>query len=217
MPQLDSPINQMTQANPPFDPAPSLTHTLREAARHGERAVLLCSFQKEETVLLDMLFGLEPKARVFAIDTHYLFPETYAYWREVEQRYGTSIEVFEGPSQEALEATHGERIWERKPELYLAIAKVAPLVTALGAAAAAGHAAPAGAPPSDHSRPAARPPSTSDPAPATAAPAGPAPHSDVPPYPHPPGQTSENITNPPGPCAHRLKPPTNSAQNCSRS
>ena len=41
---------------------------------------LACSFQKEETVLLDMLFALEPKARVFAVDTHHLFPETYAYW-----------------------------------------------------------------------------------------------------------------------------------------
>jgi phosphoadenosine phosphosulfate reductase len=96
------------------------------------KVALACSFQKEETVLLDMLFGLEPKTRVFAIDTHYLFPETYAYWREVEQRYGTSINVFEGPSQEELEAIHGERVWERNSDLYLAVAKVAPLVTALG-------------------------------------------------------------------------------------
>ena len=41
------------------------------------RVALACSFQKEETVLLDMLFAVEPKARVFAIDTHHLFPETY--------------------------------------------------------------------------------------------------------------------------------------------
>ena len=96
------------------------------------KVALACSFQKEETVLLDMLFALESKARVFAIDTHYLFPETYAYWREVEQRYDTSIEVFEGPSQQQLEATHGEQVWEHKSDLYLAVAKVAPLVTALG-------------------------------------------------------------------------------------
>jgi phosphoadenosine phosphosulfate reductase len=86
---------------------------------------LACSFQKEETVLLDMLFALEPKARVFAIDTHHLFPETYAYWRDVEQRYGTTIETFAGPPVE-------DGLWETKPDLYLAIAKVAPLVTALG-------------------------------------------------------------------------------------
>ena len=92
---------------------------------------LACSFQKEETVLLDLLFSLEPKARVFAIDTHYLFPETYALWREVEQRYSTTIEVFEGPSREELAAVHGDGIWEQKPDLYLAIAKVAPLSSAL--------------------------------------------------------------------------------------
>ena len=93
---------------------------------------LACSFQKEETVLLDMLFALEPKARVFAIDTHYLFPETYELWREVERRYGTKVEVFEGPSPEKLTATHGEDLWERKPDLYLALAKVEPLARALG-------------------------------------------------------------------------------------
>jgi phosphoadenosine phosphosulfate reductase family protein len=59
------------------------------------RVALASSFQKEESVLLDMLFALEPGARVFAIDTHHLFPETYELWREMERRYGTTIEVFE--------------------------------------------------------------------------------------------------------------------------
>jgi phosphoadenosine phosphosulfate reductase len=85
---------------------------------------LASSFQKEETVLLDMLFELDPKARVFAIDTHYLFAETYDYWREVERRYDTKVEVFEGAAVE-------EGLWERKPDLYLAIAKVEPLNRAL--------------------------------------------------------------------------------------
>jgi phosphoadenosine phosphosulfate reductase len=92
---------------------------------------LACSFQKEESVLLDMLFELEPKARVFAIDTHYLFPETHELWREVERRYDAKIEVFEGPSADELNAAHGERLWETKPDLYLAIAKVEPLTRAL--------------------------------------------------------------------------------------
>jgi phosphoadenosine phosphosulfate reductase len=101
-------------------------------ARFGDRLSLACSFQKEETVLLDLIFGIEPNARVFAIDTHYFFPETYEYWREVERHYGTKVEVFEGPSAEELAATHGESLWERKPELYLALAKVEPLARALG-------------------------------------------------------------------------------------
>ena len=88
------------------------------------RVALACSFQKEESVLLDMLFALEPKARAFAIDTHHLFPETYELWREVERRYDTTIERFEGAPVEA-------GLWETKPDLYLAIAKVEPLNRAL--------------------------------------------------------------------------------------
>ena len=88
------------------------------------KVALASSFQKEETVLLDLLFGLEPKARVFAIDTHYLFPDTYELWREVEERYDTKVEVFEGAPVE-------EGLWETKPDLYLAIAKVEPLNRAL--------------------------------------------------------------------------------------
>ncbi len=92
---------------------------------------LACSFQKEEAVLLDMLLAVEPGARVFALDTHVLFPETYAVWREVERRYGIEVEVFEGPSLGRQAATHGEALWERKPELCCAIRKVEPLGRAL--------------------------------------------------------------------------------------
>jgi len=88
------------------------------------KVALACSFQKEESVLLDMLFAIEPQARVFAIDTHHLFPETYELWGAVEQRYSTTIEVFEGGPVE-------DGLWETKPDLYLAIAKVEPLNRAL--------------------------------------------------------------------------------------
>jgi phosphoadenosine phosphosulfate reductase len=88
------------------------------------KVALACSFQKEESVLLDMLFAIEPKARVFAIDTHHLFPETYELWREVERRYDTKVEVFEGAAVE-------DGLWETKPDLYLSIAKVEPLNRAL--------------------------------------------------------------------------------------
>ena len=95
------------------------------------RVSLACSFQKEESILLDMLFALEPKARVFALDTHVLFPETYAVWREVERRYSTTVEVYEGPSLGRQAAIHGEALWERNPSLCCAIRKVAPLARAL--------------------------------------------------------------------------------------
>jgi phosphoadenosine phosphosulfate reductase len=95
------------------------------------RVSLACSFQKEEAVLLEMLFALEPKARVFALDTHVLFPETYAVWREVERRYSTRVEVYEGPSLGRQAATHGDELWGRNPELCCSIRKVEPLARAL--------------------------------------------------------------------------------------
>jgi phosphoadenosine phosphosulfate reductase len=95
------------------------------------RVSLACSFQKEESVLLDMFLALDPAARVFALDTHVLFPETYAVWRAVEQRYGIQVEVYEGPSLGRQAAVHGDALWERKPDLCCAIRKVEPLTRAL--------------------------------------------------------------------------------------
>jgi phosphoadenosine phosphosulfate reductase len=99
--------------------------------RFGSGLVLACSFQKEETVLLDMLLTTDPSARVFALDTHVLFPETYAYWQQVEERYATKIEVFEGPSMGRQAAEHGPSLWETAPDRCCAIRKVEPLARAL--------------------------------------------------------------------------------------
>jgi phosphoadenosine phosphosulfate reductase len=129
MPQLDSPINQMTQANTPFDPAPSLTHTLREAARHGEKAVLLCSFQKEESVLLDELLRLDQgtgdAVRIVTIDTGVLFEQTMKTWRAFEQRFGVQIEVVDASSPDVP--------WSG-PEHCCSVAKVAALERSLAGA-----------------------------------------------------------------------------------
>ena len=52
-------------------------------------------------MLLDMLLAIAPDARVFALDTHVLFPETYDVWRQVEKRYGIQVEVYQGPRSAA--------------------------------------------------------------------------------------------------------------------
>jgi phosphoadenosine phosphosulfate reductase len=101
------------------------------AERFGSGLVLACSFQKEEAVLMDLLFAADPAARVFALDTHVLFPETYEHWRAVEERYGTTIEVFEGPSLGRQAAEHGPNLWETAPDRCCGIRKVEPLGRAL--------------------------------------------------------------------------------------
>ena len=77
---------------PSIDAAGSLAGTLRVAAAH-ERLVLLCSFQKEESVILDELLRLAPHARVVTIDTGVLFEQTVAAWRAFEEHFGVEIEV----------------------------------------------------------------------------------------------------------------------------
>jgi phosphoadenosine phosphosulfate reductase len=98
------------------------------------RLVVACSFQKEASVILDQLLAIAPDARVFTLDTHVLFPETYDTWRRVEERYGIEVEVFQGPSLGRQAAEHGDRLWERDPDACCAIRKVAPLDAALAGA-----------------------------------------------------------------------------------
>ena len=61
--------------------------------RHHPRLVLLCSFQKEESVLVDELVRVAPDARIVTIDTGVLFPETLSTWRAFEERFGIDVQV----------------------------------------------------------------------------------------------------------------------------
>jgi phosphoadenosine phosphosulfate reductase len=126
MPPLDTHIEPVTSK---IDPTFSLTHTLREAARHGERAVLLCSFQKEESVLIDELLRLDQgtgkTVRIVTIDTGVLFPETLETWRAFEQRFGVEIEI--------QDASSGDTPWSG-PEHCCSVAKVAALESSLAGA-----------------------------------------------------------------------------------
>jgi phosphoadenosine phosphosulfate reductase len=82
---------------PAEEHARTLTGALREAVdRHGERLVILCSFQKEESVLVDELLrvtGNPPPVRIVTIDTGVLFPETLETWRAFEEHFGITVEV----------------------------------------------------------------------------------------------------------------------------
>jgi phosphoadenosine phosphosulfate reductase len=70
----------------------TFSETLTRAAEH-ERLVFLCSFQKEESVIVDELLRVAAHARVVTIDTGVLFPETLQTWRAFEQRFGVQVEV----------------------------------------------------------------------------------------------------------------------------
>ena len=69
---------------------------------------------------------------VFTLDTGLLFPETYALWRRLEERYSLRIRAVR-PALDLQEqaARHGEALWEREPGRCCLIRKVEPLAVAL--------------------------------------------------------------------------------------
>jgi phosphoadenosine phosphosulfate reductase len=99
--------------------------------RFHPRLYVACSFQKEASVIMDMLLRIEPSARFFTLDTDLLFQETYATWRALEERYGIKVDVYEGLSVERQAELHGDELWNRKPDECCGIRKVAPLKEAL--------------------------------------------------------------------------------------
>jgi phosphoadenosine phosphosulfate reductase len=97
-----------------------LEHMVRE---FHPRLYVACSFQKEASVILDMLVKIEPSARFFVLDTGVLFDETYETWRRVEERYGITIERYAGEQIEGL--------WATDPDACCGMRKVEPLERAL--------------------------------------------------------------------------------------
>ncbi len=104
--------------------------------RFRPRIALASSFGAEDVVLIDLLMELDPRARVFTLDTGRLHSETYALAQALRDRYGLAIDVF-FPRTEALEAmvrAHGVNLFYASVEnrkLCCGVRKVEPLGRAL--------------------------------------------------------------------------------------
>lgn len=100
--------------------------------RFGARIALCTSFQAEGMVLLDMAWRIEPKVRVFTIDTGRLHQETYDLIDAVRTRYGIAIEAYtpDADETEAMTRAHGVNLFRRGVPLRLLccqVRKVRPL------------------------------------------------------------------------------------------
>ncbi len=103
--------------SPPAHAHPDLeAATAREVLEYAlktwhPRLAVACSFQKEASVIVDLVKSIEPEARIFTLDTGVLFEETHDTWRRVEQRYGTRVEVYRGISLAEQAERHGDALW----------------------------------------------------------------------------------------------------------
>jgi phosphoadenosine phosphosulfate reductase len=59
-----------------------------------DRLAIASSFGVEDIVLIDLLASLEPRPRVFTLDTGRLPQETYDLMDQVRRRYGIDVEVY---------------------------------------------------------------------------------------------------------------------------
>jgi phosphoadenosine phosphosulfate reductase len=85
------------------------TALLRDAVeRHHPALALASSFSLEDVVLIDLLMAIRPDARVFALDTGRLNPETYECAEAVRRRYGLRIEWY-FPRHEAVETLERDK------------------------------------------------------------------------------------------------------------
>ena len=94
----------------------------------GSEVALATGFGTEGCVLVDMIAKIDATARIFYLDTDLLFPQTYELCNQLAVRYGVSFE--RRTSQRSLEQQalrHGEKLWERDPDLCCRLRKVEPL------------------------------------------------------------------------------------------
>jgi phosphoadenosine phosphosulfate reductase len=100
--------------------------------RFGSRAALCTSFQADGMAILDMAWRIDPKIRVFTIDTGRFPQETYELLDQVREKYHLELEVYfpEATQVESITRRHGVNLFYRDTTLRLLcchVRKVLPL------------------------------------------------------------------------------------------
>lgn len=116
-------LNDALNNKPTMDVLRTLTNLFQE------RITLACSFGAEDVVLVDMLTKVhQPPIDMFYLDTQLLFKETYETRDRLAQKYQVNFIRVEPELTVPQQAKkHGEKLWERNPDLCCHLRKVQPL------------------------------------------------------------------------------------------
>ncbi len=109
--------------------------------RFGDQVLIASSFGAEDVALIDLALSVNPKARIFTLDTGRLHEETYEVMEAIRRRYRVEFEVVfpERTAVEALERSHGFHSFRESIEARKAccgVRKVEPLKRTLADAQA---------------------------------------------------------------------------------
>lgn len=92
------------------------------------RLTMATAFGAEGCCLIHMLADIEPKVRIFNLDTGYQFPETLAVRDRIRERYGIDVELVQAEtSVPEYEAEHGGPLYRHRPDQCCHDRKLVPL------------------------------------------------------------------------------------------
>ena len=102
----------------------------------GDKVALATSFGAEDVVLIDMMVKINPKTRIFTLDTGRLPQETYDVMEKIRQKYKINLEAFSPDTSETEEmiTKNGPNLFYNSVEmrkLCCNVRKVKPLNRAL--------------------------------------------------------------------------------------
>src|SRR3954468_12416432 len=92
------------------------------------RLTMATAFGPEGSVILHMLAEIEPRVRVFNLETSYQFAETLELRDRIAERYGIEVELVRPDSTVAeYEARHGGPLYSSTPDQCCHDRKIVPL------------------------------------------------------------------------------------------
>jgi phosphoadenosine phosphosulfate reductase len=92
------------------------------------RLTMATAFGAEGCCLIHMLAEIEPRVRIFNLETGYQFPETLELRERIRERYGVEVELIRPELSVAeYEAEHGGPLYEMRPDQCCYDRKILPL------------------------------------------------------------------------------------------
>jgi phosphoadenosine phosphosulfate reductase len=96
--------------------------------RYFPRLTMATAFGAEGCCIIHILAEIEPRVRIFNLDTGYQFPETIELRERIRDRYGIAVEYVRADTAvPEYEAAHGGPLYNRQPDQCCFDRKVVPL------------------------------------------------------------------------------------------
>lgn len=134
---MDEALKSLSASFEPKQPQDVLAYALTQ---YAPNIILACSFGAEDVVLVDMIHKINPRTKLFYLDTDFLFKETHEVKDRLIAKYGLrpeqiiQVKSLLTPEQQA--AQHGEALWSRNPDQCCQLRKIDPLTRVLNGYAA---------------------------------------------------------------------------------